>query len=112
MYNKFAIFDDCAIYIDEEEGFVKLVKNNKGLEAANLENGIKSLKKEINRDKKKAMLFKSKKILKCIKNLESHLNFFEERFMEEESKLDSDYATLQDISRITDEINKEKVKKL
>ena len=108
MYNKFAIFEDCAIYIDEEEGLVKLVKNDKWLEAANLENGIKSLKKEINRDKKKAMLFKSKNILKRIKNLESHLNFFEERFMEEESKLDSDYATLQDISRIGKELKKEK----
>ena len=47
MYNKYAIFDDCAVYIDEEEGFVKLVRNDKGLEAANLENSVKSLKRKL-----------------------------------------------------------------
>ena len=51
MYNKCAIFDDCTVYIDEEEGFVKLVRNDKGLEAANLENSVKSLKKKIDRDR-------------------------------------------------------------
>ena len=55
---------------------------------------------------------KSKKILKGIKNLESHLKFFEKRFEEEENKLDSDYATLQDFNRIDVAINKEIVKKL
>lgn len=112
MYNKYAIFDDCTVYIDEEEGFVKLVRNDKGLEAANLENSVKSLKKKIDRDKKKLLLIKSKKILKGIKNLESHLKFFEKRFEEEENKLDSDYATLRDFNRIDETINKENIKKL
>ncbi len=129
MYNKFAIFDDCAVYIDEEKGFVKIVKYdkdlenesntiNKGLIAANIDNRVQSLEKEIKTKKEKMNILNKKRILKEIKNLESHLNFYKERFKVEEEKLETDYVYLQDISRISNAIkeekeeNAEKVKKL
>lgn len=118
MYNRFGIFDDCAVYIDEEKGFVKLVKNDTGLVASKLDNTVQSLEKEISIKKEQMNLLNKKKILKQIKNLESHLNFFKERFNEEEAKLETDYVFLQDISKIGDSIkeeqlvNNQKVKKL
>ena len=105
MYNKFATFDDLTIFIDDEEGFVKIVKNSDGFIAANLENGVKSLEQSISKEKRKINLLNKKRVLQGIKNMESHLNFFKTRLDEEESKLDSDYALLQDFGKVKELIN-------